>query len=43
MSLMVPEWAEVQPWVSGMDRFVAVGRADGDVLSTRMSLYVDRG
>lgn len=43
MSLMVPEWAEVQPWVSGMDRFVAVGRADDDVISTRMSLYVDRG
>jgi hypothetical protein len=41
MSLMVPEWAEVQPWVTGLDRFVAVGGVDDDIISSRMTLYVN--
>jgi hypothetical protein len=41
--MMVPGWSEVQPWVSGLDRFVAIGRAGDEVVSTRMSLYVDQG
>jgi hypothetical protein len=43
LGLMMPEWSEVQPWVTGLDRFVAVGRAGEDVVSARMSLYVERG
>ena len=43
LTMMVPGWAEVQPWVAGLDRFVAVGRADEEVISARLSLYVARG
>lgn len=41
MTMMVPEWPEIQPWVAGLDRLVAVGAADEDVISTRMTLHLE--
>jgi len=41
LSLMVPEWTDVSPWVQGLDRFIAVGGTDDDVISTRMTLHVE--
>lgn len=40
LGLLVPEWAEVSPWVSGLDRFIAVGGTDDEIISTRMTLHV---
>lgn len=41
LAFTVPDWAEVRPWVIGLDRFVAVGSADDEVISTRMTLFVE--
>ncbi len=35
-----PEWADIQPYATAVDRFIAVGNID-DVISTRMSVIVD--
>ena len=40
LGLMIPEWADIQPYATAVDRFIAVGNID-DVISTRMSVIVD--
>jgi hypothetical protein len=41
LGLMVPQWSDVSPWVGGLDRFIAVGGTDDEVISTRMTLHVE--
>jgi hypothetical protein len=40
LSLMAPEWADIQPYATALDRFIAVGTADDEVISARMSIIV---
>jgi hypothetical protein len=42
ISMMVPEWSEIQPYATGLDRMVAVGTADDEVISTRMTVIVNQ-
>ena len=41
LTAMVPEWSDVSPWVAGLDRLIAVGGTDDEVISTRMTLHVE--
>ena len=41
ISMMVPEWQDIQPYATAIDRFIAVGSADADLISARMTVYVD--
>jgi hypothetical protein len=40
LSMLVPEWAEISPYATAIDRFIAVGTAADDVISARMSVIV---
>jgi hypothetical protein len=40
LSMLVPEWAEISPYATAIDRFIAVGTAAADVISARMSVIV---
>jgi hypothetical protein len=40
LSMMSPDWAEIAPYATALDRFVAVGTADDDVLRGRMTIIV---
>jgi hypothetical protein len=42
ISAMVPEWAEIQPYATGLDRMIAVGTADDEVLSGRMTVIANQ-
>jgi hypothetical protein len=42
ISMMVPEWAEIQPYATGLDRMIAVGTGDDEVVSTRMTVIVNQ-
>jgi len=42
IGLMVPEWADIQPYVTGLDRLIAVGGIDDEVISTRMTVIVNQ-
>jgi hypothetical protein len=42
ISMMVPEWAEIQPYATAQDRMIAVGTADDDVLGARMTVIVNQ-
>jgi hypothetical protein len=42
ISMMVPEWAEIQPYATALDRMIAVGTADDDVLGARMTVIVNQ-
>ena len=35
------DWDDISPWLAALDRFVAVASADEEVISARMTLYVD--
>jgi hypothetical protein len=35
---MIPEWADIAPYATALDRFIAVGTADEEILSARMSV-----
>jgi hypothetical protein len=37
---MAPEWADIAPFATALDRIVAVGTAEDDVISARMSVIV---
>jgi hypothetical protein len=39
---MVPEWADIQPYTTGLDRLIAVGGIDDEVISTRMTVIVNQ-
>lgn len=39
---LVPEWADIQPYATALDRFIAVGTADDEVISARMSIIVSQ-
>ncbi|MFV2062674.1 MAG: DUF3352 domain-containing protein [Chloroflexota bacterium] len=41
IGFMVPEWSDIQPYATGIDRLIAVGSVD-EVISTRISVIVDR-
>jgi hypothetical protein len=41
LSFVVDDWEDVRPWLEPLDRFVVVGTADEDVISARLTLYVD--
>jgi hypothetical protein len=38
LSAMSPEWAQISPYAASLDRFIAVGTTDQDVISARMSI-----
>ena len=39
LAMMAPEWADIAPYATALDRFIAVGTADEDVISARMSRH----
>lgn len=42
ISMMVPEWADIQPYATALDRMIAVGTADEDVIGARMTVIVNQ-
>jgi hypothetical protein len=40
LTMMVPEWAEIAPYATAIDRFIAVGTAADDTINARMSVIV---
>jgi hypothetical protein len=38
LTMMVPEWADIAPYATALDRFVAVGGTTDDVISARMTI-----
>lgn len=40
LAMMAPEWEDIAPFATALDRFIAVGTVDEDVISARMSVIV---
>ncbi len=40
LTMMAPEWADIQPYATALDRFIAVGTVDDEVIGARMSIIV---
>jgi hypothetical protein len=40
LSMLMPEWSDISPYATAIDRFIAVGTAADDVISARMSVIV---
>jgi len=40
LATMAPEWADIAPYATALDRIIAVGTVDEDVISARMSVIV---
>ncbi len=40
LATMAPEWADIAPFATALDRIIAVGTVDEDVISARMSVIV---
>jgi hypothetical protein len=40
LAAMMPEWTDIAPYATAFDRFVAVGTADDEVISARMTIIV---
>ncbi len=40
LATMAPEWADIAPYATALDRFIAVGTVDEEVISARMSVIV---
>jgi hypothetical protein len=40
LAAMMPEWADIAPYATALDRFVAIGTAGDDVISARMTIIV---
>ena len=38
LAAAMPEWSEIAPYATALDRFVAVGTADDEVISARMTI-----
>ena len=41
LAFVVDDGDDISPWLAPHDRFVAVSTADAEVISARMTLYVD--
>lgn len=42
LSMMLPEWTDIAPYATGVDRVVVVGTADDEVMRSRMSMIVNQ-
>jgi len=42
LAMMAPEWADIAPYATGLDRMIAVGTADDEVISARMTVIVNQ-
>lgn len=42
LSMMAPEWSEIAPYATGLDRLIAVPDVDDEVVSVRMTAIVGR-
>ncbi len=42
LSMMIPEWADIAPYATGLDRMIAVGTADDEVMSARMTVIANQ-
>ncbi len=42
LTMMAPEWADIAPYATGFDRMIAVGTADDEVISVRMTVIVNQ-
>lgn len=40
LALAAPEWADISPYATALDRLIAVGTVDDDVIGARMSVIV---
>lgn len=40
LTMMAPEWVDIQPYATALDRFIAIGTADDEVIGARMSIIV---
>jgi hypothetical protein len=40
LSALMPEWADIAPYATALDRFIAVGTADDEVITARMTIIV---
>jgi hypothetical protein len=40
LAMMAPEWEDIAPFATALDRFIAVGTVEDDVISARMSVIV---
>jgi hypothetical protein len=40
LGMMAPEWADIQPYATALDRIIAVGTTEDGVISARMSVIV---
>ncbi len=40
LATMAPEWADIAPYATALDRIIAVGTVDDEVISARMSVIV---
>jgi hypothetical protein len=42
LSMMLPEWADIAPYATGVDRIILVGTADDAVMRARMTMIVNQ-
>jgi hypothetical protein len=42
LSMMLPEWAEIAPYATGVDRIILVGTAEEAVMRARMTMIVNQ-
>ncbi len=42
LSMMIPEWADIAPYATGLDRMIAVGTADDEVMRARMTVIANQ-
>ncbi len=42
LSMMMPQWADIAPYATGIDRMIAVGTADGEVMSERLTVITNQ-
>jgi hypothetical protein len=42
LSMMLPQWTDIAPYATGVDRIIAVGTADDEVMRARMTMIVNQ-
>ncbi len=42
LSMMIPQWADIAPYATGLDRMIAVGTADDEVMRARMTVIANQ-
>ncbi len=42
LSMMLPQWADIAPYATGVDRIIVVSTAEDDVMGARMSMIVNQ-